>query len=82
MKQKPFFDKVDTSYMAYNEEGDEMGMVERESDAYIGSTFTLDCPTHGDEEGYTSAISEDMKDFILRKLEAIFKTRKATKWEW
>lgn len=77
MREKPFFDKVDTSYMSYNEEGDEMGMVERESDAYIGSTFILDGPTHCDEECYTSAISEDMKDFILRKLEAIFNKKGA-----
>lgn len=76
MRENPTFDKADTSYMKYNDEGDEMGWVERESDVYIGSTFILDGPTYGDEEGYTS-INEDMKAFILRKLEAIFNEKGA-----
>ena len=71
MKEDFIFDKADTSYMKYSSEGDELGWVQRESDVYIGSIWTLDAPTIGDEEGY-AYINEDIKDFILRKLEAIF----------
>ena len=71
MTERHTFDKADTSYMAHNSEGDEIGWVERESDVYIGTTFTLSGPVSGEEKGYTT-FSEDMKAFILRKLEAIF----------
>lgn len=71
MREQPFMDKATTSRMITNDEGDEIGWEERDVDVYIGSTFTLDAPTYGEEEGYTS-INEDMKTFILRKLEAIF----------
>lgn len=71
MTEHHTFDKADTSYMEYNSEGDEIGWVERESDVYIGTTFTLDGPTFGEAEGY-DFFSEEKKEFILRKLEAIF----------
>lgn len=71
MTEHHTIDKADTSYMAHNSEGDEIGWVERESDVYIGTTFTLSGPVVGEEKGYT-IFSDDMKAFILRKLEAIF----------
>lgn len=76
MKEEHTYDKVDTSYMKYSSEGDELGIVERESDVYIGTTWTLDAPTTEGEEGYT-ILSEEMKDFILRKLESIFNEKGA-----
>ena len=71
MMEHHTFDKADTSYMEYNSEGDEIGWVERESDVYIGTTFTLSGPVVEEEKGYTT-FSEEKKDFILRKLETIF----------
>ena len=71
MREEPTIDQATTCEMIYTDEGDEIGLEERDVDVYIGSTFILDGPTHGDEEGYT-VFSEDMKAFILRKLEAIF----------
>lgn len=76
IREQPFMDKATNSTMITTDEGDEIGWEEHDVDVYIGSTFTLDCPTYGDEEGYTS-ISEDMKAFILRKLEAIFNEKGA-----
>lgn len=72
MRENPTMDRATTQRMLYTDEGDEIGWEERDVDVYIGSTFTLDGPTHGDEESYTTGIDPDMKAFILRKLEAIF----------
>ncbi len=71
MTENHLTDKVDTSYMAHNSEGDEIGWVEQESEAYIGTTYILDGPTFGKEKFYTD-LPEEWKAFILRKLEAIF----------
>ena len=71
MREEPTIDQTTTSRMITADEGDEIGWEERDVDVYIGSTFILDGPTHGDEEGYAT-LNEDMKAFILRKLEAIF----------
>lgn len=80
MREERTIDQATTCEMIYTDEGDEIGLEERDVDVYIGSTFILDGPTHGDEEGYT-AFSEDMKAFILSKLEAIFDKKGAYCWE-
>lgn len=71
MREEPIMDKATTSRMITTDEGDEIGWEEHDVDVYVGSTFILDGPTHGDEESYTT-LDEDKKAFILRKLEAIF----------
>ena len=72
MRGKHTFDKATSERMVTNSEGDEIGWESYDVDVYIGTTFTLDGPTYGDEESYSTGIDEDKKAFILRKLEAIF----------
>ena len=71
MREEPIMDKATTTRMITTDECDDIGSEERDVDVYVGSTFILDGPTHGDEESYTT-LDEDKKAFIIRKLEAIF----------
>ncbi len=69
-------EKVDTSFMAHNSEGDEIGWVERESDAYVGTVFSLEYPIVAGEP-FLTELSDENTAFILRKLEDIFKIKGA-----
>ncbi len=66
--ENPLFDTVDTSHMKYSDEGDELGWVQEESNAYIGSTFHFETEHYM----YDSTKFEESRDFVLRKLEDIF----------
>ena len=72
MREEPFMTTATDYRLITTDEGDEIGWEYYDIDCYVGSTFTLDGPTHGDEESYSSAWDEDKKAFIIRKLEAIF----------
>lgn len=75
-REKPTTEMVDASYVAHNDEGDEMGWVEAESEAYVGSTFYLDGPMSGEEEMYCR-MSEELQEFISRKFASFFGKKRA-----
>lgn len=77
IEEHPLFDTVDTSYMAHNDEGDELGWVTRESKAYIGSTFTFETEHYM----YDPTKFEESRDFVLRKLEDIFGNKGKARFE-
>lgn len=77
IEEHPLFDTVDTSYMAHNDEGDELGWVTRESKTYIGSSFTFATENYM----YDPTKFEESRDFILRKLENIFGNKGKARFE-